>query len=109
MPIEYTSVTKKYNKTICDDLGVTVPRVRLRRPNPEGWSILGDINTLKSAEKGNFCSSPLSVSKKCIVRRFYFGTACKTCQFARCAARCLCAGPHLGHHGHWRVSDLPHP
>ena len=25
MPIEYTSVTKKYNKTICDDLGVTVP------------------------------------------------------------------------------------
>ncbi|MGN0706496.1 MAG: ABC transporter substrate-binding protein [Faecalibacterium sp.] len=25
MPIEYTSVTKKYNKTICDDLGLTVP------------------------------------------------------------------------------------
>ena len=25
MPIEYTSVTKKCNKTICDDLGVTVP------------------------------------------------------------------------------------
>ena len=25
MPIEYTSVTKKYNKAICDDLGVTVP------------------------------------------------------------------------------------
>ena len=25
MPIEYTSVTKKYNKTICDDLGMTVP------------------------------------------------------------------------------------
>ena len=25
MPIEYTTVTKKYNKTICDDLGVTVP------------------------------------------------------------------------------------
>lgn len=25
MPIEYTDVTKKYNKTICDDLGITVP------------------------------------------------------------------------------------
>ena len=25
MPIEYTDVTKKYNKTICDDLGLTVP------------------------------------------------------------------------------------
>ena len=25
MPVEYTNVTKKYNKTICDDLGVTVP------------------------------------------------------------------------------------
>ena len=25
MPVEYTSVTKKYNKTICDDLGMTVP------------------------------------------------------------------------------------
>lgn len=25
MAIEYTSVTKKYNKTICDDLGITVP------------------------------------------------------------------------------------
>lgn len=25
MPIEYTSVTKKYNKTICDELGLTVP------------------------------------------------------------------------------------
>ena len=25
MPIEYTSVTKKYNKTICDDLGLTAP------------------------------------------------------------------------------------
>ena len=25
MPIEYTNVTKKYNKTICDDLGLTVP------------------------------------------------------------------------------------
>ena len=25
MPIEYTTVTKKYNKTICDDLGMTVP------------------------------------------------------------------------------------
>ena len=25
MPIEYTTVTKKYNKTICDDLGLTVP------------------------------------------------------------------------------------
>ena len=25
MPIEYTDVTKKYNKTICDDLGMTVP------------------------------------------------------------------------------------
>ena len=25
MPIEYTTVTKKYNKAICDDLGLTVP------------------------------------------------------------------------------------
>ena len=25
MPIEYTTVTKKYNKTICSDLGLTVP------------------------------------------------------------------------------------
>ena len=25
MPIEYTTVTKKYNKTLCDDLGLTVP------------------------------------------------------------------------------------
>ena len=25
MPIEYTTVTKKYNKTICDDLDLTVP------------------------------------------------------------------------------------
>ena len=25
MPIEYTTVTKKYNKTICDELGLTVP------------------------------------------------------------------------------------
>ena len=25
MPIEYTTVTKKYNKTICEDLGLTVP------------------------------------------------------------------------------------
>ena len=25
MPIEYTDVTKKYNKTVCDDLGLTVP------------------------------------------------------------------------------------
>ena len=25
MPVEYTDVTKKYNKTICDDLGMTVP------------------------------------------------------------------------------------
>ena len=25
MPIEYTDVTKKYNKAICDDLGLTVP------------------------------------------------------------------------------------
>lgn len=25
MAIEYTTVTKKYNKTICDDLGITVP------------------------------------------------------------------------------------
>ena len=25
MPVEYTDVTKKYNKTICDDLGLTVP------------------------------------------------------------------------------------
>ena len=25
LPIEYTTVTKKYNKTICDDLGLTVP------------------------------------------------------------------------------------
>ena len=25
MPVEYTTVTKKYNKTICDDLGLTVP------------------------------------------------------------------------------------
>ena len=25
VPIEYTDVTKKYNKTICDDLGLTVP------------------------------------------------------------------------------------
>ena len=25
MPVEYTNVTKKYNKTICDDLGITVP------------------------------------------------------------------------------------
>ena len=25
MPIEYTDVTKKYNKTICDDLGLTAP------------------------------------------------------------------------------------
>ena len=25
MPIEYTDVTKKYNKTICDDLGLTMP------------------------------------------------------------------------------------
>lgn len=25
MPVEYTNVTKKYNKTICDDLGMTVP------------------------------------------------------------------------------------
>ncbi len=25
MPIEYTDTTKKYNKTICDDLGLTVP------------------------------------------------------------------------------------
>ena len=27
MPVEYTNVTKKYNKTICDDLGMTVPEV----------------------------------------------------------------------------------
>ena len=25
MTIEYTDVTKKYNKTICEDLGLTVP------------------------------------------------------------------------------------
>ena len=25
MPIEYTDVTKKYNKTVCEDLGLTVP------------------------------------------------------------------------------------
>ena len=25
MPVEYTNVTKKYNKAICDDLGLTVP------------------------------------------------------------------------------------
>ncbi len=25
MPIQYTTVTKKYNKTICDELGLTVP------------------------------------------------------------------------------------
>ena len=25
MPIEYTTVTKKYNKTLCDELGLTVP------------------------------------------------------------------------------------
>ena len=25
MPVEYTTVTKKYNKTICEDLGLTVP------------------------------------------------------------------------------------
>ncbi len=25
MPVEYTNVTKKYNKSICDDLGMTVP------------------------------------------------------------------------------------
>ena len=25
MPIEYTDVTKKYNKAICDELGLTVP------------------------------------------------------------------------------------
>ena len=25
MPIEYTDVTKKYNKAICDDLGLTAP------------------------------------------------------------------------------------
>ena len=25
MPVEYTNVTKKYNKTICNDLGMTVP------------------------------------------------------------------------------------
>ena len=25
MPVEYTTVTKKYSKTICDDLGMTVP------------------------------------------------------------------------------------
>ena len=25
MPVEYTNVTKKYNKTICDELGLTVP------------------------------------------------------------------------------------
>ena len=25
MPIQYTSATKKYNKTICDELGLTVP------------------------------------------------------------------------------------
>ena len=25
MPVEYTDVTKKYNKAICDDLGLTVP------------------------------------------------------------------------------------
>ena len=25
MPIEYTDVTKKYNKTVCDELGLTVP------------------------------------------------------------------------------------
>ena len=25
MPIEYTDVTKKYNKTVCDDLGLTAP------------------------------------------------------------------------------------
>ena len=25
MPVEYTNVTKKYNKTICDDLGLTAP------------------------------------------------------------------------------------
>ena len=25
MPVEYTNVTKKYNKTICDDLGMAVP------------------------------------------------------------------------------------
>ena len=25
LPIEYTDVTKKYNKAVCDDLGLTVP------------------------------------------------------------------------------------
>ena len=25
MPIEYTDVTKKYNKAVCDDLGLTAP------------------------------------------------------------------------------------
>ena len=29
MPIEYTDVTKKYNKTICDDLGL--PDLSLRQ------------------------------------------------------------------------------
>ena len=29
MPIEYTDVTKKYNKAICDDLGLTVPELSL--------------------------------------------------------------------------------
>ena len=25
MPIEYTDVTKKYNKAVCNDLGLTAP------------------------------------------------------------------------------------
>ena len=25
MPIQYTNVTKKYNATICEELGLTVP------------------------------------------------------------------------------------
>ena len=53
MPVEYTNVTKKYNKTICDDLGMTVPEVTrpLRNnkcsvcfadssPDREAWSTL---------------------------------------------------------------------
>jgi putative ABC transport system substrate-binding protein len=33
MPIEYAPVTKKYNKTICDELGITIP---------EGYVEIGD-------------------------------------------------------------------
>ena len=69
MPIEYTDVTKKYNKAICDDLGL----------------------------------------KKCIrIRRNCFGRYCKIGKSAGRFAGCLRTGPYLGHHGHWRVSDLPH-